>query len=479
MTLPFSSITFGDRFRQHYPDIDELAESIAMLGLIQPLAVDTTNRLLAGGRRYTAIRQLIASGRLPSDYEVPVYVRTDLTGTEDNEVTARELELEENLQRNDMTWQENVVSIKRLHELRSRRARLSGASWSNAMTGKLFGQSRCVVDQAIKIATAIEAGDTEVATAEHATAALQILLKRRLAEVERLRDERLRLQSAKAKLAAQDRRAAAAQQRNNVPEQSESILTEDGHCAVVVGDDVVADAAAVRVARYDAACARIQHVACGIAHVLSMQPNSLDGFYFDPPYGIDDANLTMKHIDVTRAEHNREENIALFRPFLEAVWHALRPASYAVFWCDIEHFTTHVQLATELGFRVQRWALWAKKPIAANGAAAYNTTKDYENAVVIAKPGATLATRRPTSEVPWRWADGEAARYVHPFAKPFSAHEHILRTYWSPGARIHDMTCGEGSGVLAGLQLGYDITGTDIVEEHVLRARRHIETILT
>lgn len=473
MTLPFSSIVFGDRFRQHYPDIDELAESIATLGLIQPLAVDTTNRLLAGGRRYTAIRQLIANGRLPADYEVPVYVRTDLNGTDYDEVTARELELEENLQRNDMTWQENVLSIKRLHELRARRARQSGATWSNAMTGKLFGQSRCVVDQAIKIATAIEAGDTEVATAEHATAALQVLLKRRLDEVERLRNERLRLQSEKAKLAAQDRRAAAAQQRTEV--SHESILTEDGHCAVAVGDDIVAD----RVARYDAACARIQHVACGIAHVLSMPANSLDGLYFDPPYGIDDANLTMKNIEVTRAEHNRDANIALFRPFLEAVWHALRPASYAVFWCDIEHFTTHVNLATELGFRVQRWPLDARKPLAGNGAAAFNTTKDVEHAVVIAKPGATLVTRRPTSAVPWRWADGEAARYVHPFAKPLSAHEHILRTYWAPGARIHDMTCGEGSGVLAGLQLGYDMTGTDIVEEHVLRARRHIENALT
>lgn len=474
MTLAFSSITFGDRFRQHYPDIDELAESIATLGLIQPLAVDTTNRLLAGGRRYTAIRQLIANGRLPLDYEVPVYVRTDLNGTDDDEVVARELELEENLQRNDMTWQENVLSIKRLHELRARRARQSGATWSNAMTGKLFGQSRCAVDQAIRIATAIEAGDVEVATAEHATAALQVLLKRRLDEVERLRNERLRLLSEKAKLAAQERRAGGTPQRIYAEVQDGVIFDDDGQCVAVAETPPVAD----RVARYDAACARIQHVACGIAHVLSMPANSLDGLYFDPPYGIDDANLTMKHIDVTRAEHNRDENIALFRPFLEAVWHALRPASYAVFWCDIEHFTTHVQLATELGFRVQRWALWAKKPIAANGAAAYNTTKDYENAVVIAKPGATLVTRRPTSEVPWRWTDGEAARYVHPFAKPFSAHEHILRTYWAPGARIHDMTCGEGSGVIAGLQLGYDMTGTDIVEEHVLRARRHVESIL-
>ena len=298
-----------------------------------------------------------------------------------------------------------------------------------------------------------------------------VLLKRRLAEVERLRNERLKLMSAKAKLTPPP-----------LPSPSnvvtlDSVLAENGIVAVDI-ENVAADPAVVRVARYDAACARIQHVACGAAHILSMPANSFDGFYFDPPYGIDDMNLTMKNIDVTRAEHDRERNIALFRPFLEAVWHGLRPASYAVFWCDIEHFTTHVQLATEIGFRVQRWALHASKPIAGNGAAAYNTTKDYESAVVIAKPGAVLATRRSTSEVPWRWQPDEAARYVHPFAKPFSAHEHILRTFWAPGARIHDMTCGEGSGVVAGLQLGYDMTGTDIVEEHVLRARRHVENIL-
>ena len=295
-TLPFTSIIFGNRFRTHYPDIDELVESIATLGLIQPLAVDTTNRLLAGGRRYTAIRQLITDGRLPTDYEVPVYVRTDLNGTEDDEIVARELELEENLQRNNMTWQENVLAIKQLHELRAKRARQSGATWSNAMTGKLFNQSRCVVDQALKIATALEAGDTEVATAEHATAALHVLLKRRLAEVERLRNERLKLMSAKAKLTPPP-----------LPSPSnvvtlDSVLAENGIVAVDI-ENVAADPAVVRVARYDAACARIQHVACGAAHILSMPANSFDGFYFDPPYGIDDMNLTMKNIDVTRAEH--------------------------------------------------------------------------------------------------------------------------------------------------------------------------------
>jgi hypothetical protein len=476
MTLPFSSITFGDRFRKAYPDILTLAQSIETVGLIQPLTVDTTNRLLAGGRRFKALCYLVEHGRMSPDCAIPVHVRTDLNGTEDDEVLAREIELEENLQRNDMTWQENVLALKKLHELRARRSRQYGETWSNAMTGKLVGQSRCAVDQAIRVANAIEAGDTEVANAEHMTAALQVLLKRRLDEIERLRDARLKLQSAKAKFAVPPSTEPA--RGLNAVVQTGSVLDEDGQYLVEDGAVLAADlAAADRVARYDAACARVQHVACGIAHVLSMPANSLDGLYYDPPYGIDDSNLTMKHIDVTRAEHNRDANIALFRPFLEAVWHALRPASYAVFWCDIEHFTTHVNLATEIGFRVQRWPLDARKPLAGNGAAAYNTTKDVEHAVVIAKPGATLVTRRPTSAVLWRWVDGEAARYVHPFAKPFSAHEHILRTFWAPGARIHDMTCGEGSGVLAGLQLGYDMTGTDIVEEHVLRARRHIENL--
>jgi 16S rRNA G966 N2-methylase RsmD len=350
------------------------------------------------------------------------------------------------------------------------------------MTGKLFGQSRSNTDNALKLADALRSGDTEIASAENASTALAILTARRLREVEKLQEARRLATQANeaARKAAQELRAAinaqsdddswAAPSADNVP-----ISVACGNRAAMT--ELPMNVEARRHAAYDEACRRFTHVECSLKYLASMPASSLDGIYCDPPYGIEDEHLDIRNIETTRAEHDRDANIALFEPTLRAAYRVLKPESYAVFWCDPEHFTTHLRHAEALGFRVLRWPLIAKKPIAKNGAAAFNPTKDYETLFVVAKTNAVLATRRPTSFVPWTWRERESERYVHPFKKPFSAHEYILRTFWSPGARIHDPFCGEGSAVLAGHELGYDMSGSDSVEDHLRRARLHFETL--
>ena len=60
--IDINQITFGERFRDEYGDIDTLAASIKKEGIIQPLAVRACAGgeeyiLLAGGRRYKACKQ--------------------------------------------------------------------------------------------------------------------------------------------------------------------------------------------------------------------------------------------------------------------------------------------------------------------------------------------------------------------------------------------------------------------------------------
>lgn len=55
-------------------DIEDLADSIEQLGLLQPVLVKQRDKkryeLIAGHRRYNAIKKLISENRLPEDYEV-------------------------------------------------------------------------------------------------------------------------------------------------------------------------------------------------------------------------------------------------------------------------------------------------------------------------------------------------------------------------------------------------------------------------
>jgi ParB family chromosome partitioning protein len=56
--IQINEIDTAGRFRQDFGDIDGLAESIAALGLLQPIVIDTENRLVCGERRLRAFKSL-------------------------------------------------------------------------------------------------------------------------------------------------------------------------------------------------------------------------------------------------------------------------------------------------------------------------------------------------------------------------------------------------------------------------------------
>ena len=56
--MKFSDIKTNSEYLRLNSDIDKLAKSIEQVGLIHPLSVNSKNELLAGGRRYSAIKKL-------------------------------------------------------------------------------------------------------------------------------------------------------------------------------------------------------------------------------------------------------------------------------------------------------------------------------------------------------------------------------------------------------------------------------------
>lgn len=473
-TVPFASILVSDRLRRDLGDIDELAQSIVEIGLLQPLVVVEQEhcqyKLVAGGRRYAAIKQIRDQWWKDNENEVlplsdldpfcvcPVYIAEHLL-TDDQHRTA---ELEENLRRKDMTWQEKVLGIGEIHRLRVRNARAVGAGWTCVQTGDIFGQSHASVVYAVKLSEAILNGDDEILKCETADEAVRTLLMRKKRDAERFR-------------AALQRAAVESRKQPILANGQISTIPRDNGDDIIlvssIGDDQ-ADA-------YETAIKTILHGDSLRYYMPRWAPEEFDGIYTDIPYGISVGNMeSIKNIDTTSAEHDREANIADFDLFLYESYRALQPGSFCVFWHDIEHTTVLQRLAVKHGFRVQRWPLISKKNLAKNEAAAYNTTKDYEVIMVCGKGTALLATKRSTSFVPWEWQDGESARYTHPFKKPFSAHKWLLQTFFPPDAKLLDPYCGEGTGVLAALQLGYRITGIDLEEQHVDRARQHVADFL-
>ncbi len=94
--IPVADVIEGDRGREDYGDIPALATSIQRYGQIQPIVLDRDYNLIAGGRRLAAHRYL---GRA----QVDAVFRDELTP-----LALRELELEENIARKDLSWSERA-----------------------------------------------------------------------------------------------------------------------------------------------------------------------------------------------------------------------------------------------------------------------------------------------------------------------------------------------------------------------------------
>lgn len=107
--IRIQDIKIGPRARTDYGDIEGLSASLARYGLIEPIVLDQNDGLVAGGRRLAAAVNL-------GWEEIGFVRRTDL-----NPVALKELELEENLRRKDMTWVEEVKGVHTLYSMRMER----------------------------------------------------------------------------------------------------------------------------------------------------------------------------------------------------------------------------------------------------------------------------------------------------------------------------------------------------------------------
>ena len=131
------------RQRRDLVDIDGLAESIARRGQLQPIVVTRDHVLVAGERRYTAVSKL---GDRPLRC-----VYTD----EIDPVELKALELEENVKRKDLTWQDECRAIYEYHTLKSN----SNESWSEVDTAKELGISPSEAGYKIDIAIEMNKGN--------------------------------------------------------------------------------------------------------------------------------------------------------------------------------------------------------------------------------------------------------------------------------------------------------------------------------
>ncbi len=137
----------AERQRRELVKIPELMESIKRVGgLINPITIQRDGQLRAGERRWTACKELGWT-------HIPVQFVEDL-----DEVELQLLELEENVGRVDLSWQDECLAVARYHQMRGQQT----DGWTQSRTAEALGISPQSVGQKIDVARELQGGNTRV-----------------------------------------------------------------------------------------------------------------------------------------------------------------------------------------------------------------------------------------------------------------------------------------------------------------------------
>ncbi len=139
----------NERFRDDFGEVEELAVSIQRYGLLHPIVIDESLNLIAGERRLKAHHSLGIK-------MIEVKLIKELT-----ELEKKEIEIEENMQRKDFTWQETVKATDEIdrikRELYGHAIKGHGGGWRMQDTAdSIGGVSIGKVSRDLKLAQAIE-----------------------------------------------------------------------------------------------------------------------------------------------------------------------------------------------------------------------------------------------------------------------------------------------------------------------------------
>lgn len=136
-----AKIKVSDRAREDKGNIEELANNIKAVGLLQPITVDQNFKLIAGERRYLAHKHLGLD-------EIDCVVRTV-----DGKIDLYEVELFENTMRKQLLWHEQACLEKKIFDYKQSK----DGSWSLRKQAEEVGTaSKSEIGRRISLAEAIE-----------------------------------------------------------------------------------------------------------------------------------------------------------------------------------------------------------------------------------------------------------------------------------------------------------------------------------
>lgn len=417
-----------NRIRKHFDEneMEELRKSISSKGLLHPPVVREKENgryeLVVGERRLRAIDSLLRRGepikavRTEGDHsvpegKVPVSLLSEMPAWQ-----IREVELEENIIRQDITWQERVRAVAEIHEMWKREH--GEETWTTRDTAeKVYddlepSSARRKVNEDILLAKNLD--DDMVARAENPKVAMKML--------RRQREEQLS--------------ASFADFLQDTIEAGEQVDLREGDC---------------------------------IDGMAAYEGEPIDLFLMDPPYGIgaQDFNQGDMHSVEALYRHSYEDAPEAFQNLMSKAVErisGLAAEQSAVYqFCDIRQWEYLVGLYRATGWHVWPWPLiYYKRGKGLAPSPEYGPQRRYEMILYANRRKKKLRQVRSdvigTTDSAKIEEEKDYSKF-HAAAKPVWLLKDLIERTCYSGERICDPFMGSGSTAIAAYRLGMFFLG--------------------
>ena len=430
-----------DSQRKEAKGVKELVESIRTIGLINPIVLDEDDRLIAGGNRLEAYKQLReeegeAFAKIPCTYV-----------TQLNSAEKKIVELDENLKRKDLTWQETAKAVVSIYELT---CELNPGKTSDEIH-KLMGMSAPWVHQSLTIVKAFRANNERVLKAETRKAALSIIER--------------------------EKRRAADNESNEIWAALNEQMGEEGEeVELTEGDSPKPIALKNKVNPSEDSKHKIIHRDF-VKWAEGYRGPQFNLLHCDFPYGINHGKSDQGGAkDWGAYEDSPDTYWNLLRALAEHRDRLLYPSAHILFWFSMRFYTETLAFFNkhmpemEVDHQPLIWHKTDNKGI----------TRDYrytprnitETALII-----TRGKREVIKNVANCYgAPTQKSSATHISEKPVPVLRHFFQLFCDEHSEVLDPTCGSGSSIRAAMSMKAKRTlGIELNEEYALDAKNQLE----
>lgn len=396
------------RSRKTFEKIEELAESIKTIGQIHPIRITADDKLIAGERRLRACKL--------AGVQVDTVIWENCTARE-----LKEIELRENLDRDDMPWADRVAGLAELDALKKEefgeaKAGRSEVGWSLADTAALVNSTKSTVHKDLEMAAALKAFP-ELAASKNQHEATKKM-------------KRLTEKLAIAELASRRK------------------LVATDHSIVANENFIIGDA---------------------FSGLKSLASESVDFANVDTPYGIDLTEQKKIQSEQRTDDDYEEWPVEAYLENITFVtrecFRILKDNRWMLFWYGQEWYMQVRAVLENAGFKVDKIpAVWYGGAGGAQTMAPeYNLGRCYEQ-FFICRKGDPILVKRGRPNV-FAYDKMAPQNKIHPTEKPIELMDELYATFVLPGQTCVSPFIGSGNDGRSAYKHGCQWFGFDFNED--------------